>query len=77
MTRGYSVLLLSENIIPATGCNPTLSALDLIMMTLFGSQERTEEDWRGLLEDEGLRLVGVHTVLECLKSVLRVERVEG
>ncbi|KAK0510697.1 hypothetical protein JMJ35_007129 [Cladonia borealis] len=74
MTRGYTVLLLSENVIPATGCNPHLSALDLTMMTLFGSQERTEEHWRGLLESEGLKLVMVYTIPSCLKSVLKLEK---
>ena len=73
MTKGYSTLLLSENVIPATGCHPHLSALDLTMMTLFSSQERTERHWRELLESEGLKLVTVHTVPSCLKSVLQVE----
>ena len=74
MTRGYSMLLLSENVIPTTGCNPHLSAMDLTMMTLFGSQERTVEHWRKLLESEGLKLVMIHTIPSCLKSVLKVER---
>ena len=74
MTEGYSKLLLSENVIPPTGCHPHLSALDLTMMTLFGSQERTEGHWRRLLESEGLKLVAVHTIPSCLKSVLEAER---
>ena len=73
MTPGYSRLLLSENVIPLTGCHPHLSALDLTMMTLFGSQERTEEDWKDLLELEGLRLAAVHTIPSCLKSVLELQ----
>jgi len=55
------------------GRNPHLSALDLTMMTLFGSQERTEENWRELLKSEGLQLVAVHTIPSCLKSVLEVQ----
>ena len=53
MEKGYSTLLLSENVIPRAGCNPHLSALDLTMMALFGSQERTEEHWKELLGQEG------------------------
>lgn len=75
MSKGHSTLLLSEYVIPATGCHPHLSAIDLTMMTLFGSEERTEGHWRELLESEGLRLVAVHTVPSCLKSVLEVERI--
>ena len=74
MTKECSTLLLSENVIPATGCHPHLSALDLTMMTLFGSQERTEEHWEELLESEGLKLVKVHSIPSCLKSVLEVEK---
>ena len=75
MTKGYSKLLLSENVIPATGCHPHLSALDLTMMTLFGSQERTEEHWRQILGLEGLKLVAIHSIPSCLKSVLETELV--
>ena len=75
MTKRYSKLLLSENAIPKTDCHPHLSALDLTMMTFFGSEERTEEKWRELLESEGLQLMAIHTISTCLKSVLEVERV--
>ena len=74
MAKGYSTLLLSENVIPATGCHPHLSALDLMMMTVAGSQERTEQHWRELLESEGLKLVRLHSIPSCLKSVLEVEK---
>ncbi|KAL6718652.1 hypothetical protein ACLMJK_002886 [Lecanora helva] len=74
MRKGYSKLLLSENIIPATGCHPHHSAIDLSMMVLFGAQERTEAHWKDLLESEGLTLVAVHTVPSCLKSVIVAEK---
>lgn len=54
-------------------CHPHVSALDLTMMTLFGSQERTEGHWRRLLELEGLKLVAVHIILSCFKSFLEAE----
>ena len=37
MAPDYSRLLLNEQVLPLTGCHPHLSALDLTMMTLFGS----------------------------------------
>ena len=72
MDKEHSTLLLSENLIPATGCHPHLSALDLTMMTLFSSQERTEGQWSELLNAVGLTLVAVHTIPSCLKSVLEI-----
>ena len=73
MRGGYSRLLLNENVIPATDCHPHLSALDLTMMTLFASQERTEKHWRELLGSEGLRLLAVHSIPSCLKSIVEAE----
>lgn len=73
MERGYSKLILGERVIAATGCPPILSALDLIMMTVFGSHERTQEHWKEMLRLEGLKLVAVHSIRSCLRSVLEVE----
>lgn len=75
MTKGYSTLLLCETVIPMAGCHPHLSALDLTMMMLFGAQERSEEDWKTLLESEGLKVVAVHRAPSSLKSVLQIEKV--
>ena len=74
MDKDQSTLLLSENVIPATRCHPHLSALDLTMMTLFGSQERTKSRWTELLTSAGLNLVAVHTIPSCLKSVLEARK---
>ena len=75
MEPGYSTLLLSENVLPDAGCHPHLSAIDLTMATILAGKERSEEDWRALLGTEGLRIVKVHTIPSCLKSVLECELV--
>lgn len=49
--------------------------MDLAMMTLFGSRERTQVHWKGLLDSEGLKLVEVHGIPSCLESVLEVEKI--
>ncbi|RAL10943.1 S-adenosyl-L-methionine-dependent methyltransferase [Aspergillus homomorphus CBS 101889] len=71
MTPGYSKLLVNENVIPDTGAYWETTSLDLIMMSV-GSGERTEGQWRGLLESAGLRIVkiwaaqrGVESLIEC------------
>lgn len=35
------------------------TGLDLIMMGVFSSRERTRQDWENLLEEAGFRMVGV------------------
>lgn len=73
LEKGYSKILLSENVIPRTGCHANLSALDLGMTFLNGSHERTEERWTQLLNEEGLVLKKIHTHPSCTKSVMEVE----
>ncbi|WYZ42097.1 hypothetical protein EsH8_V_000992 [Colletotrichum jinshuiense] len=72
MKPGYSKLLLNENVIPPTGADWQTTALDMVMMTIFASRERTEEQWRNLLEPAGLRIFkiwsrgeGVESLIEC------------
>lgn len=73
MEPGYSKLLINEHVIPATGANWEATYLDLYMMVQFGSRERTEEEWKNLLQDKcGLRIVGiwnpgngVEAIIEC------------
>lgn len=73
MRPGYSRLLVNEHVIPAMGANWEATYLDLYMMVVFGATERTEEEWRVLLEDKcGLSVVkvwnpgsGVEGIIEC------------
>ncbi|KAK3291164.1 S-adenosyl-L-methionine-dependent methyltransferase [Chaetomium fimeti] len=74
MRPGYSRLLINENVIPGTGADWQATALDLMMLSLLSSRERTETDWRRLLEDAGLRVLkiwgsdkqnGVESLIEC------------
>ncbi|KAH8671506.1 O-methyltransferase-domain-containing protein [Xylariales sp. PMI_506] len=51
MEPGYSKLLINEFVIPATGTHWEMSAQDIWMMALLSSRERTEAEWRTLLEN--------------------------
>ena len=73
MVRGYSTLLVSENVVPDSKCPPHVCALDLTMMTMFASKERNEKEWKQLLESAGLKIVKIHTSPSSLKSVLECE----
>jgi hypothetical protein len=73
MERGYSKLLINENVIPDVQAHWEATALDMMMMALFASKERTATQWKHLLEDRaGLKIVkiwgvgnGVESLIEC------------
>jgi O-methyltransferase domain len=54
-----SILLLIENIFPDSNVTSTSASLDLTMMTMFSSLERTESQWTSLLERGGFKLVRI------------------
>ncbi|ETI25921.1 hypothetical protein G647_02698 [Cladophialophora carrionii CBS 160.54] len=58
MTPGTSRLLVCETVLPATGCSGFESLAD-ISRTTFSSMQRTEKQWRALLESVGLKVVKV------------------
>ncbi|KAI4115169.1 MAG: hypothetical protein LQ338_007897, partial [Usnochroma carphineum] len=51
-----SVLLIDEKVLPDVGASNSAAGLDLLMMTIFAAQERSEKDWRALLGRAGLRI---------------------
>lgn len=72
MKPGYSKLLVNENCIPDTGADWQTTGLDIMMLTLVSSRERTRVEWQSLLEKAGLRIVdiygggnGVESLIEC------------
>ncbi|PHH92320.1 hypothetical protein CDD83_7909 [Cordyceps sp. RAO-2017] len=73
MKPGYSKLLINEHIIPDVGASWEATYLDIYMMTLFSARERTENEWRNLLEKRcGMKILafwnpgsGVEGIIEC------------
>jgi len=73
MERGYSKLLINENVIPDVKAHWEATALDIMMLTLFASKERMRAQWKYLLQDRaGLNIVeiwdvgnGVESLIEC------------
>lgn len=55
MERGYSKLLIWDQIVPDVGCPPTYASLDWLMLTGFAGQERTETEWKALIESEDVQ----------------------
>ncbi|RYO87813.1 hypothetical protein DL764_008807 [Monosporascus ibericus] len=59
MKPGYSRLLLHEMIIPEQGASTFHAMLDVTMMAFNAGMERTERQWRELLESAGFRVLKV------------------
>ena len=55
-----SFLLIDEMVIPDTGASPFAMQLDVTMMAMFSSTERTVPYWRRLLGEVGLEITQVY-----------------
>ena len=74
MVKGYSKLLIYDMVIPDRGAQATSTGLDIIMMTLFGTSERTEQGWKKLLEDmAGFRILKIWPVEPASESLIEAE----
>ncbi|KAL3260276.1 hypothetical protein ABHI18_004719 [Aspergillus niger] len=73
MKRGHSKLLLNENVIPSTNAYWETTSLDIIMMADFASTERTEKQWRALVESAGLKITSIWTVRRGVESLIECE----
>ncbi|KAJ5636622.1 uncharacterized protein N7484_009935 [Penicillium longicatenatum] len=60
-----SILLISETMLPESGALLSSVISDMQMMGSFASMERTEAQWRALLEQNGLELVHTWLPNEC------------
>ena len=59
MRKGYSKLLIAENVIPNTDVPLDTAGLDMILMVAYASLERTQDQWIELLDAAGLQLVNI------------------
>lgn len=73
MTPGYSKLLINENVVPDRGAQWEATALDVMMLTLLSSRERTRENWTELLTGAGLRITEVYTARNGAESLIECE----
>ncbi|TQV91602.1 sterigmatocystin 8-O-methyltransferase [Cordyceps javanica] len=64
MTAGYSKILLHEMIVPEEGASTFHAMLDMTMMAFNAGMERTEKQWRELLDKAGFEVVKVWAPLQ-------------
>lgn len=56
---GHSKILINENVVADQGADWKITSLDLTMMAMAGSCERTETQWRALVGSVGLKISGI------------------
>lgn len=73
MKPRYSKLLINEHVILSTGASWRVTALDLTIFALTGSKERSEEDWRQLIEGVGLKICKICSPVNGIESLIECE----
>ncbi|KAI1118295.1 S-adenosyl-L-methionine-dependent methyltransferase [Nemania sp. NC0429] len=72
MEPGYSRILISECVVADQGASWQHVALDLFMIAQISAQERTESEWRRLIEGCGLKVEGIYTKGEDKEGLIEV-----
>lgn len=78
MERGYSKLLIHETLVADVRPSPRVTATDISMMAIFASAERSEKEWRQLIETDGLglKVVKIWNPHQTMESIIEVELAE-
>ena len=73
MKSGFSKLLINEYVVPDVGAAWSVTSMDWLMMALGAVKERTEQQWRALLEQAGFRVVQIWTYDQGTESLIEAE----
>ena len=73
MQPGFSKLLINENVVPDVGAAWSITSMDWLMMALGAVRERTEKQWKDLLEQAGLKVTGIWTYEQGSESLIEAE----
>lgn len=73
MRKGYSKILINENVVPDKNAPWLMTGLDLLVMTLGAASERTEMQWKKLLAAAGLKIVKIWSHLEGIESLIEAD----
>lgn len=73
MTPGYSKLLINEYVVPDFGASRPMTSMDWLMMALGAVKERTEKQWRELLQQAGLKVTGIWIYEQGTESLIEAE----
>ena len=72
MIPGYSKILINDLVVTSSREGLFMTQSDMNMLALLGSMERSEQQWRVLLERVGLVLIKIWTKEARYESVIEV-----
>ncbi|KAH7236455.1 O-methyltransferase-domain-containing protein [Fusarium tricinctum] len=73
MEAGYSKLLIHESLVSSIKPLARVTTSDITMMACLGAKERTEVEWRELIEGVGLRVLKIWRPLQSVESIIEAE----
>ena len=73
MSPGHSKLLINEYVVPDRGAAWSITSMDWLMMALGAVKERTEKQWRALIEEAGLQVTGIWTYEQGTESLIEAQ----
>ena len=74
MKPNYSRILITDWVLANQGSPLYPATMDINMMALFSSMERSDRQWKELLSNVGLRIVKIHGIGEEMESLIEVVR---
>lgn len=73
MEKGYSRLLINELVVPDQRASWSITSMDWLMLALGAVKERTEKDWRTMVEEVGLKITGIWAKEQGTESLIECE----
>jgi len=73
LKQGYSKILLNEIVVSEQHASVAATSMDQLMLVLGAMQERTESQWKGLIQQSGLKFVNIWTYPGVAESLIEIE----
>ena len=70
MKPGYSKIILNEMVLPDIGITLTAAQIDITMMCALAATERTEGQWRQMMDSAGLIIEKIWTKVQEDESIM-------
>ena len=70
MKLGYSKIIINEMVLPDIGITLTAAQIDITMMCALAATERTEGQWRQMIDSAGLMIEKIWTKVQEDESIM-------
>ena len=73
MNRGYSKIIVNDVVLPDQGASLVATQLDIVMMAINAGFERSESQWRKMVDSAGLQITKIWTDDPEAESIIEIE----